>query len=106
MIKSINPIRCSIDLFGQITLITPQAYIEDADLQAEDRDSRRPAIAKIYQLYCERCFKSGAMDFDDLLLNMYIILEKFPDALYKYQHKFRYVLIDEFQDTNTLRCLS
>jgi DNA helicase-2/ATP-dependent DNA helicase PcrA len=84
-------------------LITPQAYVEDADLQAEDRDSRRPAIAKIYQLYCERCFKSGAMDFDDLLLNMYIILEKFPDALYKYQHKFRYVLIDEFQDTNTLQ---
>jgi len=84
-------------------LITPQAYKEDADLQAEDRDSRRPAIAKIYQLYCERCFKSGAMDFDDLLLNMYIILEKFPDALYKYQHKFRYVLIDEFQDTNTLQ---
>jgi DNA helicase-2/ATP-dependent DNA helicase PcrA len=84
-------------------LITPQAYKEDADLQAEDRDSRRPAIAKIYQLYCERCFKSGAMDFDDLLLNMYIILEKFPDVLYKYQHKFKYVLIDEFQDTNTLQ---
>jgi len=84
-------------------LITPQQYAEDPELLSEDRDQRRPATANIYMLYCERCFKSGAMDFDDLLLNTHIILEKFPDVLYKYQHKFRYVLIDEFQDTNTLQ---
>lgn len=84
-------------------LITPQLYAEDPELLSEDRDQRRPATANIYRLYCERCFKSGAMDFDDLLLNTHVILEKFPDVLYKYQHKFRYVLIDEFQDTNTLQ---
>lgn len=84
-------------------LITPQLYLEDTDLLIEDRNAKRPETAKLYKLYTERCFKGGAMDFDDLLLNMHIILEKFPDALYKYQHKFRYVLIDEFQDTNPLQ---
>ncbi len=84
-------------------LITPQAYATDGELLTEDRNARRPALGKLYQIYCERCFKSGAMDFDDLLLHTHTILEKFPDALYKYQHKFRYVLIDEFQDTNTLQ---
>ncbi len=84
-------------------LITPQAYVNDGELLDEDRNARRPALGKLYQIYCERCFKSGAMDFDDLLLHTHTILEKFPDALHKYQHKFRYVLIDEFQDTNTLQ---
>ncbi len=84
-------------------LITPQLYAEDPELQTEDKNQRRPATAKIYRMYCERCFKSGAMDFDDLLLNTHIILEKFPNVLYKYQHKFKYVLIDEFQDTNHLQ---
>ncbi len=84
-------------------LITPQTYALDGELLTEDRNARRPALGKLYQIYCERCFKSGAMDFDDLLLHTHTILEKFPDALYKYQHKFRYVLIDEFQDTNTLQ---
>lgn len=84
-------------------LITPQQYAEDPELLSEDRDQRRPATVNLYRLYCERCFKSGAMDFDDLLLNTHVILEKFPDVLYKYQHKFRFVLIDEFQDTNTLQ---
>jgi DNA helicase-2/ATP-dependent DNA helicase PcrA len=84
-------------------LITPQMYAADAELITEDKNQRRPATFNIYKLYCERCFKSGAMDFDDLLLNIHVILEKFPDALYKYQHKFKYVLIDEFQDTNYLQ---
>ncbi|MBK7147413.1 MAG: UvrD-helicase domain-containing protein [Bacteroidetes bacterium] len=84
-------------------LITPAMYATDADLITEDKNQRRPATFNIYKLYCERCFKSGAMDFDDLLLNIHVILEKFPDALYKYQHKFKYVLIDEFQDTNYLQ---
>lgn len=85
------------------SLITPKMYAQDPEMLAEDRDARRPAIVNLYNIYCERCFKSGAMDFDDLLLNTHVILEKFPEVLYKYQHKFRYVLIDEFQDTNYLQ---
>lgn len=85
------------------SLITPQAYAADGEMLTEDANARRPAMAKLYKIYCDRCFKSGAMDFDDLLLNTHVILEKFPDVLYKYQHKFRYVLIDEFQDTNYLQ---
>lgn len=84
-------------------LITTQMYKEDSELLTEDRNTKRPATSRIYELYCERCFKAGAMDFDDLLLNTHVILEKFPEVLYKYQHKFRYVLIDEFQDTNYLQ---
>lgn len=84
-------------------LITPEAYAMDPELLTEDRNGRKPEIANLYKIYCDRCFKAGAMDFDDLLLQTHVILEKFPDALYKYQHKFRYVLIDEFQDTNFLQ---
>lgn len=84
-------------------LITPQMYAADPELKAEDLNARRPATGQLYKLYCDRCFKSGAMDFDDLLLNIHVILEKFPEVLYKYQHKFKYVLIDEFQDTNFLQ---
>ena len=85
------------------SLITPDAYLADGEMLTEDQNQRRPQTGSIYKAYCERCFKSGAMDFDDLLLNTHVILEKFPDVLYKYQHKFRYVLIDEFQDTNYLQ---
>lgn len=84
-------------------LITPEMYAADPEMITEDTNQRRPQTAKIYKLYCDRCFKSGAMDFDDLLLNIHLILEKFPEVLYKYQHKFKYVLIDEFQDTNFLQ---
>ena len=85
------------------SLITPDNYLLDAELSKEDREMRRPETGAIYKTYCERCFKSGAMDFDDLLLKTYEILNTFPDVLYKYQHKFKYVLIDEFQDTNPLQ---
>ncbi len=85
------------------SLVTPQEYLGNNEYLTEDTNQRRPATGKIYKTYCDRCFKSGAMDFDDLLLNTHVILEKFPDVLYKYQHKFRYVLIDEFQDTNYLQ---
>jgi DNA helicase-2/ATP-dependent DNA helicase PcrA len=84
-------------------LIFPEQYKSDPDLLSEDRETRRPETGSIYAEYCNRCFKSGAMDFDDLLLKTYELLERFPDVLYKYQHKFKYVLIDEFQDTNTLQ---
>ncbi|MCS6934114.1 MAG: UvrD-helicase domain-containing protein [Chitinophagales bacterium] len=82
------------------SLITPDMYAADPDLRIEDERQRRPETSLLYKMYCDRCFKAGAMDFDDLLLNTHLILDKFPEVLYKYQHKFRYVLIDEFQDTN------
>ena len=84
-------------------MISPDQYKQDPDLLSEDREARRPETANIYATYCDRCFKSGAMDFDDLLLVTYELLKRFPDVLYKYQHKFKYVLIDEFQDTNQLQ---
>jgi DNA helicase II / ATP-dependent DNA helicase PcrA len=81
-------------------LLDAKKYAADIDLVADDESSGRPKIAEIYAKYQDRCFKSGAMDFDDLLLKMYELLTKFPDVLYKYQKRFTHVLIDEFQDTN------
>lgn len=85
------------------SLIGPLEYADDYYLGQEDIRSNRPAIAKIYKMYAERCFKNGAMDFDDLLLKMYELLNTFPEVLHKFQHKFKYVLIDEYQDTNTVQ---
>ena len=82
-------------------LITPEEYLTDGHIQAEDARQNRPAIGRIYDAYCKRCFKNGAMDFDDLLLKMYELLRDFPPVLHKYQHKFKYVMVDEYQDTNT-----
>jgi DNA helicase II / ATP-dependent DNA helicase PcrA len=84
-------------------LVGPADYANDYLLQQEDARANRPMIAQIYDAYCKRCFKNGAMDFDDLLFKMYILLKNFPDALSKYQHKFKYVMIDEYQDTNTVQ---
>ncbi len=81
-------------------LVGPVEYANDYYLQQEDIRSNRPAIAQIYDAYVKRCFKNGAMDFDDLLLKFYELLKNFPDALSKYQRKFKYILIDEYQDTN------
>ena len=81
-------------------LIGPEAYAADYSIQQEDTRSNRPAIAQIFDAYTKRCFKNGAMDFDDLLLKFYEVLKNFPESLHKYQHKFKYILIDEFQDTN------
>lgn len=85
------------------SLITPQAYMENEELLEEDQATERPHFAEIYQEYVERCKRSDAMDFDDLLLNTYLLFENFPDVLLKYQMHFRHVLIDEFQDTNPLQ---
>ncbi len=82
-------------------LVGPAEYLHDSMLQQEDARSNRPQIGAIYDAYSKRCFKNGAMDFDDLLFKMYILLKNFPDALSKYQHKFKYIMIDEYQDTNT-----
>ena len=81
-------------------LVGPAEYATDYYLQQEDMRSNRPAITQIYEAYVKRCFKNGAMDFDDLLLKFYELLRNFPDSLSKYQHKFKYILIDEYQDTN------
>ncbi|MBS1754309.1 MAG: UvrD-helicase domain-containing protein [Ferruginibacter sp.] len=81
-------------------LIGPAEYNNDWALQQEDSRANRPAIGQVYDAYVKRCFKNGAMDFDDLLLKMYILLKNFPEALSKYQRKFKYILIDEYQDTN------
>jgi len=81
-------------------LVGPEEYRNDYSIQQEDMRSNRPAIAQIYDAYAKRCFKNGAMDFDDLLMKFYELLKTVPEALAKYQHKFRYILIDEYQDTN------
>jgi len=81
-------------------LVGPAEYRNDYGLQQEDMRANRPAIGQIYDAYVKRCFKNGAMDFDDLLLKFYELLKTVPEALAKYQHKFKYILIDEYQDTN------
>lgn len=84
-------------------LVGPAEYATDYAIQQEDARANRPAIAQVYAAYAKRCFKNGAMDFDDLLLKMYELLNNFPEALHKYQHKFKYLLIDEYQDTNPVQ---
>ncbi len=82
------------------SLITANEYVQIPELIQEDKTSGRKALSDIYIEYSRRCFQANAMDFDDLLLKMYELLMRFPDVLYKYQNRFHYVLIDEFQDTN------
>ncbi len=81
-------------------LVGVAEYMADYSLQQEDMRANRPMIGNIYDAYAKRCFKNGAMDFDDLLFKMYELLKSFPEVLHKYQHKFKYILIDEYQDTN------
>lgn len=81
-------------------LIGPEEYANDFMLQQEDARANRPMLWQLYQKYAERCFKNGAMDFDDLLIKMYELLKTHADALIKYQRKFKYIMIDEYQDTN------
>jgi DNA helicase II / ATP-dependent DNA helicase PcrA len=83
------------------SLVSPEEYKNDWALQQEDQRANRPALGRIYDAYNKRCFKNGAMDFDDLLVKMYELLKNFPDSLSKYQRKFKYIMIDEYQDTNT-----
>ena len=92
-------IRSRISAFKN-SLITVKAYFNDPDLQEADAMSRRPEMGAIYKEYVERCFKAGAMDFDDLLLRTNELLNRYPEVLAKYQDRFRYILVDEYQDTN------
>lgn len=81
-------------------LISAQSYLNNPQIQEEDRQSAKPKMGIIYEIYRNRCFKAGAMDFDDLLFNTNVLLRDFPAVLHKYQHKFKYILVDEYQDTN------
>ncbi|MBE2229315.1 MAG: UvrD-helicase domain-containing protein [Chitinophagaceae bacterium] len=81
-------------------LVGPAEYRNDYAIQQEDMRANRPAIGQIYDAYVKRCFRNGAMDFDDLLLKFYELLKNVPESLARYQHKFKYILIDEYQDTN------
>ena len=82
------------------SLITVKAYFQNPELIEADTMAKRPKLGEIYKNYVERCFKAGAMDFDDLLLKTNELLTLFPDVLAKYQHRFKYILVDEYQDTN------
>ncbi|QNF35606.1 UvrD-helicase domain-containing protein [Adhaeribacter swui] len=81
-------------------LITVAQYRQDPTIQADDEAAMRPKIGEIYQAYQSRCFKAGAMDFDDLLFNTNVLFKDHVDALNKYQNIFKYVMVDEYQDTN------
>jgi len=82
------------------SLITVKAYFQNPELMEADAMAKRPRLGDIYQNYVDRCFKAGAMDFDDLLLRTNELLSRFPEVLMKYQERFRYILVDEYQDTN------
>ena len=81
-------------------LITPKAYFQNGELQAQDSAAKMPMFGEIYQAYAERCFRAGCMDFDDLLLKTNELMYRFPEVLAKYQNRFKYILVDEYQDTN------
>ncbi len=85
--------------------ITPENYNKNSELNTQDQIAKRTAFGRVYQMYIQRCQKASAMDFDDLLLKTYQLLENFPNILLKYQEKFEYILIDEYQDTNHIQYL-
>ncbi len=82
------------------SLITVKAYFQNPELMESDAMAKRPRLGEIYKNYVDRCFKAGAMDFDDLLLRTNELLNRFPEVLMKYQERFKYILVDEYQDTN------
>ncbi|MCB9082429.1 MAG: UvrD-helicase domain-containing protein [Lewinellaceae bacterium] len=98
-----NAIRSRISS-AKSSLITPRLYAENEELMEQDRMAKRQYTHVIYQKYTERCKRSGAMDFDDLLYRLYELIQQNPDGvLDKYRARFKYVLVDEFQDTNHLQ---
>ena len=98
-IYKVNVIQSRISSFKN-NLITVKAYENNSELKTQDDAAHRPQMGLIYDKYVKECFKSGAMDFDDLLLKTNELLFRYPDILHKYQHRFHYVLVDEYQDTN------
>lgn len=86
--------------YAKNCLVTPGAYLANSTCAAEDRQAQIPEFGNIYNIYCQRCKRNGAMDFDDLLLQTNILLRDCPDVLARYQEQFQYILVDEYQDTN------
>jgi DNA helicase-2/ATP-dependent DNA helicase PcrA len=82
------------------SLLSAEDYLQNAEIRAQDAAAKKPLIGEIYKIYNERLKRSSAMDFDDLLFNMNLLLRDFPDVLAKYQQRFKYILVDEYQDTN------
>jgi DNA helicase II / ATP-dependent DNA helicase PcrA len=96
------------DIRGRISsaksnLFSPEGYLNDPGIQEQDKMAKRPFIGKIYQIYVNRCRKAGAMDFDDLLYQFYHLLNNHADIADRYRKRFKYVMVDEFQDTNHLQ---
>lgn len=92
-------------VYGRISsaknnLVSPQEYNKNEAILAEDRENGRPQMGEIYMTYAQRCYRAGAMDFDDLLFKTNVLLNKYPETLHKYQHQFKYLMVDEYQDTN------
>ena len=81
-------------------LVTAEAYAANTSFVAEDRQRKRPEFSAIFLEYARRCKANNAMDFDDLLIYANILFRDFPDALEQYRNRFRYILVDEYQDTN------
>lgn len=81
-------------------LINYRIYSSSPELIAEDVEANRPRMGDVYKRYAEKCFQNNAMDFDDLQLKFYELIVRFPEVLYEFQHKFQYIMVDEFQDTN------
>ena len=90
----------SIISMAKNSLVTVSAYRGDVEIAERDRMARRPRLADVYELYQKKCLAAGAMDFDDILLNMNILLKRFPEACQAISSRFRYILVDEYQDTN------
>lgn len=101
-VYNVNAIRSRISS-AKSNLISPKLYEADEDLRQQDRMAKRPHIYAIYEKYTARCKRSGAMDFDDLLYRLYELFQSKPEILEKYRERFKYLLVDEFQDTNHLQ---
>lgn len=101
-VYQVNAIKNRISS-AKSSLVTPKLYALNTELLTQDKQAKMPLVSKIYAAYVSRCKKAGAMDFDDLLFRLFELFQNHPDVVKKYRRKFRYVMVDEFQDTNTLQ---
>ena len=85
---------------AKTNLISSREYIDNFEIVQHDKTAGKPRLGEIYTIYDQRLFRASAMDFDDLLFKMNVLLRDFPEVLYKYQQQFHYILVDEYQDTN------
>ncbi len=99
---NVNAVKSRISS-AKSNLIPPKLYVQNEELMMQDQHNRRPRFHEVYEKYTAQCKRAGAMDFDDLLYRLYELWHKNPDVLDKYRERFKYVLVDEFQDTNYLQ---